>query len=204
MHFRRSKSSLLFFPSFQRSYGQYYIGPYCASDGKSINLGVFYDEGCSTQAPVNAYADRHYGVELPFSSESMVDSNECLSCKMVNQDNNNNQNQNNGNNYYYQEELEVNEMCEGVYELAAKCETNMDTYYPDTAGCEYIENILPRLEKATRGVSTRGSSADGGAAKAFAWVFGITTVIFGAYAFFLYRKLDRNRVDLSGNDGSLA
>jgi hypothetical protein len=76
--------------------------------------------------------------------------------------------------------------------------------YPDTSGCEYIENILPRYEKAIRGSSRRSDSTGGKAAVAFAWVFAITTVIFASYAFFLYRKLDRNRVDLSSTDGALA
>ena len=188
-------------------YGQYYVGPYCSEkDGKSIHLGVFYDQACSARADSSAYADKHYGVELPFSSEPIVESGECISCKQVDEDNGNNNNNNNNNNNgnYYYEELEVTEMCEGIYEQAAKCESNLDISWPDSSGCEYIQNILPRLEKATRGVKSRGSSESSGAAVGFAWVFAITTLIFASYAFFLYRKLDRNRVDLSSSDGALA
>jgi hypothetical protein len=76
--------------------------------------------------------------------------------------------------------------------------------YPDTSGCEYIENILPKYEKAIRSSGRRSESSGGRAAVAFAWVFALTTAIFAAYAFFLYRKLDRNRVDLSSTDGALA
>ena len=101
--------------------------------------------------------------------------------------------------------MEVNELCEQVYEQSAKCEANLDINWPDNNGCEYIQNILPRLEKATRGVKSRRSTdSSGGAAVGFAWVFAITTIIFASYAFFLYRKLDRNRVDLSSSDGALA
>jgi len=189
-------------------YGAYYIGPYCSpSDGYSINLGVFYDEGCSSMAPSSAYSDRNYGSELPYASEAMVES-DCLSCQDVDEDNNNNNNNNNnGNNngndyYYYYQELEVNEMCGEVYEQAAKCEQSMDVNWPDSTGCDYINNILPRLESATRNIKNRSSG--GGAAIAFAWIFAISTVLFGSYAFFLYRKLDRNRVDLSSSDGALA
>ena len=117
----------------------------------------------------------------------------------------NNNNNNNGNNNYYYQDLEVSELCATVYEPAAKCESNADVSWADTSGCEYIENILPRLEKATRGVNSRSSrSESSGAAVGFAWVFGISTVIFASYAFFLYRKLDRNRVDLSSSDGAMA
>lgn len=186
-------------------YGSYYIGPYCSeSDGYSIHLGVFYDEGCSARADSSAYADRHYGVELPYSSQPIIE-DECISCMQVDEDNNNNNNnQNNNNNYNYYQELEVNELCEAVYEPAAKCESNIDTYYPETSGCEYIQNILPRLEKAIRGKTSKAVASGGGAATGFAWLFGITTIIFASYAFFLYRKLDRNRVDLSSTDGALA
>ncbi|CAB9520416.1 expressed unknown protein [Seminavis robusta] len=192
-------------------YGQYYIGPYCSEkDGYSIHLGLFYDEGCSARADASTYADQHYGVALPFSEEAIV-KDECISCMQVDEDDNNNNNNNNnnnqnGNNYYYYQDLEVNELCEAVYEPAAKCESNLDVTWPDTAGCEYIQNILPRLEKATRGASSRSSSSasSGGAAVGFAWVFAISTIIFASYAFFLYRKLDRNRVDLSSADGALA
>ena len=119
--------------------------------------------------------------------------------------NNNNQNNNNNNNWNYYQDLEVNELCDQIYEQSAKCESSLDISWPETSGCEYIENILPRLEKATRKVkSGSSSSSTGGAAVGFAWVFAITTIIFASYAFFLYRKLDRNRVDLSSSDGALA
>jgi len=97
-------------------------------------------------------------------------------------------------------------MCEAVYEPAAKCESNLlNVYYPETSGCEYIQNILPRIEKAIRGKTAKSSSAGGGgAATGFAWLFGVTTLVFASYAFFLYRKLDRNRVDLASTDGALA
>lgn len=185
-------------------YGAYYVGPYCnPKDGKSIHLGVFYDEGCTAKADVSVYAQKNYGNALPFSDTSIVGS-ECISCMQVDQDqnnnNNNNQNQNNqnGQNYYYQQEYEVTELCEQSYEEAARCEEKMDIQWKDTSGCDYINNILPRLESASRsmGVSSGGAS-DGTAAKAFAGIFAFTTVLFAAYAYFLYRKIKRGSVNLS-------
>lgn len=189
-------------------YGQYYIGPYCSrKDGKSIHLGVFYDQGCVNHADVAVYANKNYGVELPYSKESMVTTNDCMSClqqdqnQNQNNNNNNNQNQNNNNN---NQNYEITELCQQSYQSAAKCEKNMDIYYPDSTGCNYISNILPRLESATRQINSASgvSGSNGGTASVvFAWLFAATTVMFGAYAYFLYRKIKRGTVNLSAQEG---
>merc|ERR1711933_130943 len=176
-------------------YGQYFVGPYCnEKDGFSINLGVFYDETCTTRASDNsAYSDRNYGVELPYSNDPIVES-DCISCMQVDENNNNNQNYNN-NNYYYQQEMEVAEICEQVYEQSAKCEGSLENVmYKDTSGCDFINNLLPRLEGATRSISRAGQSS---VAKPFAITFGILTVLCGSYSVCLYRKLSRGRVSLN-------
>jgi len=184
------------------NYVQYFVGPYCASNGKSIHLGVFYDETCTAkagEAGLEVWATNNYGQTLPFSGEAIVTS-ECMDCKQVDEDQNNNNNNNNGNGnaYYYQQELEVTEFCEQSYELAAKCEEKLDVNNKDTSGCDYINNILPRLETASRSIST--GSSEGKAAKAFAGIFAFTTVLFAAYAYFLYRKIKRGSVDLASQE----
>merc|ERR1711933_123840 len=193
-------------------YGDYFVGPYCSEDdGFSIFLGVFYDEGCSSRASSSAYGDRNYGQTLPYSSTPIIEQ-ECVSCKQVDEDqnnNNNNQNQNqnnNNNNNYYYEELEVNELCDGLYEQAARCEANMNVDYHDDSGCTYINQILPNLDKATRSKKAvkHSSGSVGSPYTPFAWIFAFTTVLFGSYATFLYKKLSRNRVNLSGNNGAMA
>ena len=184
-------------------YGSLYVGPYCSSDGHSIHLGVFYDQGCTNRADNNLYAKRNYGASLPFSSESLV-KRECISCKQYeqndNNNNNNNGNNNNGNYNYYN--YEINEICEQSYETAVKCESGMSKNYKDTTGCDYINNILPRLTSASKSAGVYGSlsASPGGAAKAFAWIFAATTILFGAYAYFLYRKIKRGGAGVpSGN-----
>ena len=189
-------------------YGELFIGPYCAKDGKSIHLGVFYDQGCTAHADSSLYSKRNYGANLPFASDSMVKTTECMSCKEVDRDNNNNNNNNNqNNNYYYQENYEVAELCEQSYETAVKCETNMNINYKDTTGCEYINTILPRLTQASRSSGVYGgkvSSGSSGAAGVFAWVFAMTTILFGAYAYFLYRKIKRGSAQMTSGGGNLA
>ena len=179
---------------------QLFVGPYCASDGKSIRLGVFYDETCTTTAEegLETWKTNNYGNELPFSTGSLIAHGECVDCKAVDEDANNNQNQNQNQGYYYQEEYEVTELCQQSYEMAARCEEKMEIQYKDTSGCDYINNILPRLESASRSIST--SSGSGKAAKAFAGIFAFTTVLFAAYAYFLYRKIKRGSVDLSAQE----
>lgn len=179
---------------------QLFVGPYCASDSKSIRLGVFYDETCTTTAEngLEAYKTNNYGAELPFSTGSIVKHGDCVECKAVDEDANQNQNQNNGNNAYYQEEYDIIELCEQSYEMAARCEEKMEISNKDTSGCDYINNILPRLESASKGIST--SSSSGKAAKAFSGIFAFTTVLFAAYAYFLYRKIKRGSVDLSAQE----
>jgi len=191
-------------------YGQYYVGAYCSpKDGKSIHLGVFYDQGCVNRADHSVWATYNYGQTLPFSSEAII-SHECISCKQVDENNNNNnQNQNNnGNNNYYNQDYEITELCEQSIEQAAACEQNMDINYQDNRGCDYINNILPRLEAASRAVGGGGSSSSalgsGKAGAVLAWIFAATTILFGAYAYFLYRKIKRGSVNLSSQDGAMA
>lgn len=164
-------------------YGQYYVGPYCP-DGKNIFLGLFYDQGCSAQADISQYALRSGGSELPYSSKSLVTAGDCLACGSTND---------NG-------EAEIAEVCYTLQQEAARCEENMEITYPDTSACDYIKNILPRLDAASRslGNGTKTSYAKSGkAAKAFAFVFAFTTVLFAAYAYFLYRKIKRGVVALA-------
>jgi hypothetical protein len=79
--------------------------------------------------------------------------------------------------------------------------SGLQYFYPDTSACEYINNILPRLDKASRGITSMasgaGASGGGAAATAFAVIFAVTSLILGAYAFFLYRKIHRAKVNLA-------
>ena len=197
---------------------EYFMGPYCASDGKSIKLGLYYDDGCTIAADNDAEIFyKRTGMEMPYSKSAIIPHGECLSCEdqeqarenayQQNQNGNNNNNQNNNNqnnnngNWYY--DMEPSELCANSYERAARCETGMNVAYPDTTGCTFINTYLPKLESASRSF-TKISGASSGPAKAFAWIFGITTVLFGAYAYFLYRKIKRGAVNLSSQEGAMA
>lgn len=163
----------------------YYIGPYCSpKDGHSIHLGVFTDAYCNAAGDTAAFATIN-GFELPFATTSMVDS-ECLNCQATAAYQNDNG-----------EEVAAttNESCEDLYNNAARCEVSMDIESKDESGCDFIKNILPRLTAASNPSIKTAKSGKG--ATAFAVIFGFTTCIFAAYAYFLYRKIKRGSVDLS-------
>jgi len=175
-----------------------FVGPYCASDGKSIHLGLFYNEGCSNKADLSLYEKANWGQSLPYSAKNqpIIRHGEWISCEQVDENQNqyqNNQNQYNNNNWNDREAIEL---CQQSYEQAAKCETGMDHYYADTSGCEFIKTTLPRLHAAASGGMSGGSTSS-----ALAWLFGTTTALFGAYAYFLYRKIKRGSVTLASQDG---
>jgi hypothetical protein len=194
-------------------YRQYYIGPSCSEkDGMSINLSVFLDAGCSSKASSGVYEAFNYGKSLPYESQSIVSHDECLSCIQADDENdnnngnnnNNNYNNNNNNNNYQNQDVELSELCDESYQASAKCEAGLTAgnyFYPDTTGCQYINYVLPNLEKATRKISRNSThSGSGGAATAFAVIFFLSSCVLGAYSFFLYRKIHRAKVNLSHSD----
>lgn len=168
-----------------------FVGPYCSSNGKNIFLGVFHDETCSYQAEAGIYEKFSYGQALPYSSESII-SSECISCKEP-------QDANDQNNGDQQDEDEVLEICERLYEDAGKCESGLAdgvTYYPTTYGCDFISSL-----HAPGKMNSAKNSSSVSAAQVFAGLFAATTAIFGAVAFYFHKKQQRGSVDLSGQDG---
>ena len=189
-------------------YTSYFIGPYCANGGKEVRLGMFMDGGCAVPATdgLAAYSKYSYGRSLPYSTESLVSPYKSISCQQVDEDannynNNNGDNNNNNNNYNYNQDVQINEFCEEMIELSAACEKGLkkeSSYYwsANNMGCDYIQNTLPLLDAATFNASGGSKTA-----KAFAWIFGLTTVGLGGYVFFLHKNKDR-KVDLSAQGDS--
>lgn len=170
-----------------------FVGPYCSADGSKILLGTFMDEMCSYTAPAGAYEKFNYGAELPYSSESLIESS-FISCKEP-------QDANDQNNGDQQDEDEVLEICERLYEDAGKCESGLAdgvTYYPNTYGCDFIKT----LQKP--GKMNGASSSSTSASKVFAGLFAATTIVLGGVAYYLFQKSKRANVELNSEDGALA
>ncbi len=166
-----------------------YIGPQCSSNGKAIYLNVFMDEWCSIEAPKDAFSKFTYGQTLPYSSTSIIENN-CISCKEP-------QDANQQNNGDQQDEDQILEVCERLYEESAKCEEKLPsgtTYYPNSYGCTLVKSL-----KAPGKASSRSSS--GHASKVFAGLFAATTIAFAGVAYYFYQKAERTNVALVNESG---
>lgn len=154
----------------------YYVGPYCAEQGGEIRLGVFYDDTCTVAAENGAemFQMVHNGMALPYSEQSIVNLG-CLSCGGYG---------------------EVNELCENLYEVAGKCETKMNVYYPNESACSYIEGIkVIREDGVIRTSATRKSTA----AAITTGLFLTAALLLSGYVYYLRTKLGRARINLAAS-----
>ena len=160
---------------------QYYIGPYCSDDGSKILLGVFTEDTCSVEASSGTYEQFNNGVSLPYSSESIVGL-ECVSC-LEDQD------QEENNNQDAQDNNQVKYVCEYLYQQAGKCETNLSIDNPSTDACNYIEGVKITRKDGTVVFNKSASRATG----AWIGIFAMSTILLGAYVYYLKSKVDRTR-----------
>lgn len=168
---------------------QYYMGPYCASQGGQILMGLFTDDTCTMYADSSAgkstYASLTGGETMPYSSSTIIGS-DCMTCledQMQNDDD-------------AEDEDEVKQACEEIYQMAGKCETYLSIKYPNENACSYIKGIkILRKDGSTTVSATQPSKTAG----AFIGLFGVAFVLLGGYVFYLKSKLDRARITLDGN-----
>jgi hypothetical protein len=170
---------------------EFFIGPYCASQGGSVLLGVFTDETCTQFADSDGGRDTFYGMtgmSLPYSDANIVDM-DCFPCKEP-QENNNDGNDN-------QDADEVNEFCEQMYEQSGKCEGNLPygtVYSPNTNACNYMEGI--KIVRKDGTVVTADAKANK-TASIFIGLFVVAFVLLSAYVYYLKTKLDRASINLA-------
>ena len=174
-----------------------YVGAYCSSNGKAVNLGVFTDAACTVKGDDSLFQTYFY-TPLPYTKKSLI-GKDCLSCDAQDyeaQDNNNDGN-NNNNNYNY----EVSEVCEQVHERSAKCEKKLKLsdsmyYTPHTESCAFIHRTLPALQSVTK---SNGRSLS--TARFFSWFFFLTTAAAAGYIFYIHKGKKSRTVDLAAQDG---
>eukprot|EP00542_Grammatophora_oceanica_P009478 CAMPEP_0194027780 /NCGR_PEP_ID=MMETSP0009_2-20130614/1849_1 /TAXON_ID=210454 /ORGANISM="Grammatophora oceanica, Strain CCMP 410" /LENGTH=338 /DNA_ID=CAMNT_0038666951 /DNA_START=28 /DNA_END=1044 /DNA_ORIENTATION=- len=128
----------------------YYVGPYCAEDNYNIYLGVFSDQYCSIQADSSVF-EYTYGYELPYNSTHIV-GDECANCREHGADED--KNGDDGD-----DEDEVLEQCEELWEDSYKCEENLDVDYPDTSGCSYIYDLQNEEQVVAGAPANRSADA---------------------------------------------
>lgn len=129
---------------------QFYAGGMCSSGGSKIKIGVFSDEYCSKLESNMDVQDFLGGVMLSHVIlKSLYNDASCISCTESDWDVPDDDADNNGD-----DEVKVVEMCENLYEQAAKCESThgFDNYWKDyddyanqymqeNSVCEFISSL---------------------------------------------------------------
>mmetsp|Transcript_10762 Transcript_10762/g.12180 ORF Transcript_10762/g.12180 Transcript_10762/m.12180 type:complete len:428 (-) Transcript_10762:217-1500(-) len=201
-----------------------YAGPMCASNGSKIKIGVFTDEDCNVpdyDKDVDDYLMDDDGVSMKLSHALLktVYSSDCISCLQVEEEDDNRRRK-----LDEEEEPEVNEMCEQLYEAAAKCEkTNgFDAGYANYNGydnqlaqesvvCDFVESLKAGSYDESGEIVVNGanSSTGGGAETTGGQKFALTFFILGTvglagYAAMLHSKLTKGSTGLSESGGAMA
>lgn len=200
------------------SKGTLYAGPICASNGAKIKIGVFTDDAClnldSTKEVDDYLINNDAPAKLSHALLKMTYSDTCVSCLQPQEENNNGE----------QQEAKVLELCEQLYEEAAKCEKShgfdngYSNYYgyenqlaQETVVCDFMTSLMSGTydESGEIVISGASSSASGthsttAGQKVALSFFVIGTVALAMYAAMLHSKLVRGaKTDLSVN-GALA
>jgi hypothetical protein len=161
---------------------EYFVGPYCSSDGSKILLGVFTDDTCTVSVSSSTYEKYNNGASLPYSSQSIVGL-DCIACT---------ENADNGDDADANDADQVKEMCGNLYEAAGKCEQNFQ-YSSNDDACNFIAGI--QIKRSAGEVSYSASPSK--AAGAFIGIFAVCSVLLGAYVYYLQGKLNRTQVALN-------
>jgi len=204
-----------------------YAGPICASYGSKIKIGVFKDEDCmvvDSSKDVEDYLVDGDGYQMKLSHallKTIYAEDTCYSCmEEVEED------ENAADDDAAEEEApEANEMCQALYEAAAKCEgehgfqegvENYDEYDNQASQeglvCDYITSLKSGTYDETGEIVISGSASTvGGGSKTtggqkFALTFFILgTVGLAVYAAMLHSKLTKGgKADLATQGGAMA
>jgi len=203
---------------------QIYAGAICANSGTEIKIAAFSDEYCFYHK--SSYDVQDYLEDgLLFNNEilgNVVDSDSCVSCIMTDYEVPD-QDADDAAQNDEDEEIEVNEMCQNLYEMSAKCESKygFDNYwkdYEDYANqytqedlvCEFISsmgngNYDEYGEIVLSGSQSNGRSGASGGQKFALTFFVLSTIGLGVYAASLHSNLTKGgNADLSAQGGAMA
>jgi hypothetical protein len=208
-----------------------WAGPMCASSGSKIKIGVFEDENCNNvdnSKNVDDYLvdGDGYQIKLSHALLKTVYSDTCISCLVVEEEEENEDEDEDDNQEEEEEqEPEVAEMCQQLYEGAAKCEKNhgfdngfaeYDAYENQLAQedvvCDFISSIKSGTYQDNGEISLYGNSKNvkGSSSTTGGQKFGLTFFILGsvalaAYAAMLHGKLSKgSQAGLASQGGAMA
>jgi len=174
-----------------QDYANMYVGPYCASQGGAIYLGVFTDETCTTFADSAGGRETYYsikGANLPYGQTNIIDM-DCMSCKEPSE--------NNVDGDDADDSDDVAEFCEEIYTPAGKCEAKLPygtSMMPNNNACTYLTGI--KSVRADGTIMTAEARANKTAA-IFIGLFTVLFVLLSSYVYFLKTKLDRASINLA-------
>jgi len=202
-----------------------YAGPMCASNGSKIKIGMFTDEECNvpdSDKDVDDYLMDGDGVSMKLSHALLktVYSSDCISCTAPQDEDE----EEDANDDGEEKEIEVLEMCEQLYEAAAKCEktngfdngyASYDNYANQLAQegvvCDFVESLKAGSydESGEIVVNGKSSSVGGGSQTTGGQKFALTFFILGTgglagYAAMLHSKLTKGSSGLAESSGALA
>jgi hypothetical protein len=216
-----------------------YAGPICSSNGSKIKIGVFSDEECNivdANKDVEDYLKDGDGYQMKLSHallKTIYAEDTCISCLEPAEEDENAENADADDNQEEQQK-ETTEMCQNLYEVAAKCEDqhgmeaaaywkNMqqqngeenDMYNQEAQEelvCDYIQSLKSgTYDESGEIVVSGGTSVVGGGAQTtggqkFALTFFILgTVGLAVYAAMLHSKLTKGgKADLANQGGAMA
>jgi hypothetical protein len=115
---------------------EYFMGPYCVAQGCAIFLGLFTDDTCTSSVNAVGGTETYYlattGTALPYGVESVI-AMDCISCVEPQEYNAN------GNDA--EDDDATSDMCEAIYTIAGKCESQLSLEAPYNNACTYTEGI---------------------------------------------------------------
>lgn len=165
---------------------KYYLGPYCSEQGGAIFLGLFSDDSCTTFTDESSGASTYLtaaGTDMPYATTNIVNM-DCLDCS----ESADYQAGNDANDVDT-----VKEVCENIYKVAGKCETNLAISNKNNVACTYMEGIKITRKDGTIVQSKSGSKT----ASVFIGLFCVSFCFLAAYVYYLKTKLDRASINLS-------
>eukprot|EP00978_Attheya_sp_CCMP212_P004198 scaffold9117_cov57-Attheya_sp.AAC.2 len=196
----------------------YYAGAMCGGSGTKIKIGVFDDEECSnpTGKDIEDYLVDGDGVTMKLSHALLksVYSDSCISCLQVDDE------EDNGDGDYdnYQAD-ETNELCQALYEEAAKCEqshgfdtgySNYEEYSNQAEQENLVCKYMSALESGTYDesgeivIAGMSSSRNSGSKTSGGQKFALTFFILGTAGLAVYGAMLHQSLTKGSGGGGLS
>lgn len=200
----------------------YYAGAMCASSGEKIKIGVFLDEECS-QLDTSKSVEDYLEYKLSHGLMKNIYSSSGVSCTEYNWDAENEDDAAADDDE--EEEIATTEMCQELYEAAAKCESpyNFADGYASYEGyenqasqeslvCDYIDTLSSGRYDQTGDIILKGrnTGVSGGVKATGGQKFSLFVLVVGtcglaSYAANIHTQLTKKgTTDLSEQGGAMA